>query len=447
MDEQVKLFGIWSSPYSCRVVWALKLKGINYEFVDEDLRNKSDLLLQYNPVHKKIPVLAHGGKPIAESMIIIEYIDETWPENHPLLPKDPYERSVARFWTNFVDVKSSALRTCLFTAGEEQEKAIRETMEILRTIEEHARLGDENKKFFGGDTIGMTDLACGVLGHWLGVIEEVIEVKMIKAHTFPRLHAWIERFKEVPVIKDNLPNRDKPLLMSIIVIVSSLTMDEEEVKLFGNVLSTYCYRVVWALELKGVKYEYIKEDLRNKSDLLLHYNPVHKKVPVLVHGGNSVSESMVIVEYIEEAWPEKYPLLPKDPYERSVARFWAKFAENLDPTILRFICSLGEEQEKAMKEILEMLRSIEEHGIGGKKKFFGGDAIGFADLAFGRLVHMTEVIEEIVGVKLVEAHTFPSLYGWIERFKEVPVIKENLPNRDRLAAYFKRRREVALASP
>lgn len=110
--EEVKLFGAWGSPFSSRVEIALKMKGVKYQLIEEDTANKSPLLLKYNPVHKKIPVLLHNGNPIAESIVIIEYIDETWSSGTPILPKDPHDRAVARFWAKYLDDKVHSLVAC-----------------------------------------------------------------------------------------------------------------------------------------------------------------------------------------------------------------------------------------------------------------------------------------------------------------------------------------------
>ncbi|CAI0436666.1 unnamed protein product [Linum tenue] len=203
----VKLLGTWPSPFSYRVILALKLKGIDYEYIEQDLSNKSPLLLQSNPVHKKIPVLIHGGNPISESMTILQYIDESWPETHPLLPADPHERTVARFWIKFAEEKLNSASMVFRTSGEEQGKAVRETVELMEILEEHAFGLLKEKEFFGGEKVNMVDLAYGVMGRWFDAIEECSGVRVIDPLKFPLFCGWAERFNEAPVIRDNLPGR------------------------------------------------------------------------------------------------------------------------------------------------------------------------------------------------------------------------------------------------
>ena len=104
MADEVKLFAIALSPFVCRVKIALNIKGIQYQNFEEDLTNKSSQLLNYNPLHEKVPVLVHNGNPISESLVIVEYIDDVW-KQVPLLPQDPYQKAVARLWTKFIDEK------------------------------------------------------------------------------------------------------------------------------------------------------------------------------------------------------------------------------------------------------------------------------------------------------------------------------------------------------
>lgn len=103
--------------------------------------------------------------------------------------------------------------------------------------------------------------------------------------------------------------------------------------------------------------------------------------------------------------------------------------------MLRKVLSLdGEKQKKEVENAKEALGILEGELKG--KKFFGGDqTIGLVDIVLGVLPTWIGVIEEVARVKVFDPIKYPSLAKWMEDFLELPVIKESLPDKDKLLAY------------
>ncbi|KAL5747963.1 hypothetical protein ACOSQ2_025260 [Xanthoceras sorbifolium] len=184
---------------------ALKLKGVSYEYIEEDLSNKSPSLLKYNPVHKKIPVLVHNGKPVIESLVILKYIDETW-KNNPILPQDPYERAMACFWAHFIDDK--ILPTAMKTnsvEGKEREAVILEVCEQMKMLEKQLN----GKDFFGGDKIGFVDIVGNTVAFWFQIMQEGLGGDYITPESLPGLFGWIGKLQEVDVVNECRPPMEK----------------------------------------------------------------------------------------------------------------------------------------------------------------------------------------------------------------------------------------------
>uniref|UniRef100_A0A8R1DWJ4 maleylacetoacetate isomerase n=1 Tax=Caenorhabditis japonica TaxID=281687 RepID=A0A8R1DWJ4_CAEJA len=92
------LYSYWRSSCAWRVRIALALKGIEYEYRPIDLFSKTSKnnpeFVAHNPA-KKVPTLLINGLSLTESLAIIEYLDEAYP-NPPLLPKELDKRAYAR---------------------------------------------------------------------------------------------------------------------------------------------------------------------------------------------------------------------------------------------------------------------------------------------------------------------------------------------------------------
>ncbi len=200
----MKLLDFWPSMFGMRVRIALAEKGVAYEYVEEDLKNKSPLLLQMNPIHKKIPVLIHNGKPVCESSIIVEYIDEVWKDNAALLPSDPYQRAQARFWVDFIDKKLyDVTRKIWGSKGEEHETGKKEVIEILKQLEEV--LGE--KDYFGGESLGIVDISLIGFYSWFYTYETIGNFSF--ESECPKIVSWGKRCLQKESVAKSLPDPKK----------------------------------------------------------------------------------------------------------------------------------------------------------------------------------------------------------------------------------------------
>ena len=96
-------------------------------------------------------------------------------------------------------------------------------------------------------------------------------------------------------------------------------------KIIGSYVSPYVRKVLACLNLKGLSYEidpitpfFGNEEYERLSPL--------RRIPVLIDGDFSVSDSSVICAYLDEAYPDP-PLLPSEPKDRARARWFEEYAD------------------------------------------------------------------------------------------------------------------------
>lgn len=92
------------SPCAQKVRLVLAEKGLEWQAHFVDLKNKANLQPEYlklNPLGV-VPTLVHDGRPVIESSLICEYLDEVFPDT-ALRPEEPYLRAQMRLWFKHVD--------------------------------------------------------------------------------------------------------------------------------------------------------------------------------------------------------------------------------------------------------------------------------------------------------------------------------------------------------
>ena len=122
-------------------------------------------------------------------------------------------------------------------------------------------------------------------------------------------------------------------------------------KLYHNDMSTCSQKARFVLAEKGIEWEGQELDLRRGDQLQPEFLKINPKglVPVLDHDGIIVSESNIIIEYLNEVYPHP-PLLPAEPAGRAKARWWMKKLDDglhLEVAVLSFAIAFRHQLIKA----------------------------------------------------------------------------------------------------
>jgi glutathione S-transferase len=187
------------------------------------------------------------------------------------------------------------------------------------------------------------------------------------------------------------------------------------VKLYNTQRCPYARRTRMVLHEKGVEFESYEVDLENKSEEFLKASPTGK-VPVVVVDGDSIYESNVVNQYLDEV-ADGPRLMPEDPKRRAYARIWMAFADTTFFPAL-FVASVGRERgfsEERISEALEKLKTalqkLEEQL---KDRDYLADEYSLADIAHaGNFVRLRE-LEERGEVAL---YRYPNVKAWMERLE------------------------------
>ncbi|KAF7112917.1 hypothetical protein RHSIM_RhsimUnG0179200 [Rhododendron simsii] len=105
------------------------------------------------------------------------------------------------------------------------------------------------------------------------------------------------------------------------------------------------------------------------------------------------------------------------------------------PTLKAIRSAEGEEAKAAaLEQVMEAMMLLEDAFIksGKGKDFFGGDTIGYLDIALGSFLRWLRATEKMGDVKVLDETKTPRLFGWAERFSSNVAVKDVLPEVEKL---------------
>jgi len=197
----IKLYDFPMSPRARKPRVVLAEKGLQYDKVNVDITKQEQKKPEYlaiNP-YGKVPTLQDDGTTVYESSIIMEYLNDKYP-NPPLMPADPGQRARARVLMHLGDnTYDSALAAIVGEVffkpkGQADQNVIAKAKQDLNACFERLERELVNNEYLVGP-FTLADISFATWAPLFGPLQVEVPSECSK------VNAWLNRLKERPSVK------------------------------------------------------------------------------------------------------------------------------------------------------------------------------------------------------------------------------------------------------
>ncbi|GAA5926988.1 hypothetical protein JCM3775_007097 [Rhodotorula graminis] len=185
----------------------------------------------------------------------------------------------------------------------------------------------------------------------------------------------------------------------------------------------FVQRVWIALEEKGLKYEYREVNPYQKEPHFLAINP-KGLVPALEHHDKALYESLVLLEYLDDAFPSPRSLRATDPHELGLVRLAVQHISNVVvPAFYRYVqAQEPEKQRDGHDAFVAALRDVQAQWfVGEGAPWARGDHFGWVEAVLGPWVARFALLEQHRGFSASDVGDEFAM--WAQRVLERPSVK------------------------
>lgn len=205
-----------------------------------------------------------------------------------------------------------------------------------------------------------------------------------------------------------------------------------KLRLYNMRYCPYAERAVLALAAKNLDFEVINIDLVDKPEWLASKR-AFTKVPALeIEENVSIYESLVVVEYLDEVYPQR-PLLPKDPVKKAIDKIIVEASAPLHSLLFKMLRAPDSVNDDVIKSYFNALNFIQSQLQQRGTKFLDGEEPGYADYMIWPWLERLSTYDD----KRIKINEQKLLLEYINNMWEDPIVKEYIVPKEVFTEFYK----------